>query len=111
MLKANLEELTGTSDTIFKVIVLINKDILKENPIEDLFDRETDEMMIRNSYRSEGLKEGEKRGEKRGTEKTKLELAKSFKDKGVDVNTISDVTGLSLKKIMLLWFLVTIIVL
>ena len=81
-------------------------DILKEKPFEELFDRETDEMMIRNSYRSEGFKDGEKHGEKRGikigADNAKLDLAKKLKNEKVDLNLISRTTGLSIKKVMTL---------
>ena len=77
-------------------------EILKENPIKELVDRETDEQMKINSSRIEGFKDGEKRGEKRGIEKTKVELAKNFKSQGFPLDAISKATGLSLKKIMML---------
>ena len=53
---------------------------------------------------SEGEKRGEKRGEKigekRGEEKGKINIAKSMKKKGFDINIIMELTGLSRDKIV-----------
>lgn len=46
-----------------------------------------------------GMKEGVKRGMERGIEKGKFEVAKNMMKDNFDLNTISNVTGLSLREI------------
>ncbi len=46
-----------------------------------------------------GERRGEKRGEKRGMEKKAKETAKNMLKRGIDIETISDVTGLKKKEI------------
>ncbi len=47
----------------------------------------------------EGIKEGEKRGEKRGEKKGKIEIAKKMIEKGMNIETIIEITGLTKKEI------------
>ena len=47
----------------------------------------------------EGRKEGKKEGEKAGAKKKQLEIAKMMKNKGMDVDTIVEITGLSKEEI------------
>ena len=47
----------------------------------------------------EGLVEGERRGLAKGEAKARLETARKMKAKGLDVETIAEVTGLSLKEV------------
>jgi flagellar biosynthesis/type III secretory pathway protein FliH len=49
--------------------------------------------------KKEGLVEGEERGIKKGENKKALEIAKAMKQKGIDLSTIMDVSGLSIKEI------------
>lgn len=48
---------------------------------------------------SKGLEEGRKEGEKAGAKKKQLEIAKMMKNKGMDVDTIVEITGLSKEEI------------
>ena len=49
--------------------------------------------------RAEGLKEGEKKGIKKGIQQEKLEIAKQMLLKGLDMQLICEMTGLSKKRI------------
>ena len=46
-----------------------------------------------------GMARGLEEGLERGAQKTKIELAKKLKDKGVDINLINETTGLSIEEI------------
>lgn len=75
------------------------------------YDPEEEERMIIKSYRDEarreGLKEGEeigiKKGEevgiKKGEERSKIEMAKAMKSKGLSLQLIIEITGLDEKTI------------
>ena len=49
--------------------------------------------------KAEGLEEGFEKGETKGSEKSKLEIAKNLKRKGMDIDTIAEVTGVSKEEI------------
>ncbi len=46
-----------------------------------------------------GKAEGLEEGRKEGSEKSKLEIAKNLKQKGMDIDTIAEVTGVSKEEI------------
>ena len=48
----------------------------------------------------EGEAKGEKQGEARGEKKAKLETAKKMLEKGIDIETIIEVTGLTKEAIL-----------
>lgn len=56
---------------------------------------EHDEASVRNMAFNDGLKEGIEKG----IEKEKLETAKKLKEKGMDINTIAQITGLTIEEI------------
>ena len=60
---------------------------------------EHDEASVKAMSFNEGLKEGMEKGMKRGIEKRNLEIAKEMKEKGIDINTISQITGLTIEEI------------
>jgi predicted transposase/invertase (TIGR01784 family) len=49
--------------------------------------------------RKAGLKEGEKKGKMECRKEEKIEMAKKMKEKGTDVEFISEITGLSKEEI------------
>ena len=49
--------------------------------------------------RKEGEKRGEEKGRKEGERKKAIETAKKMKEKGMDIQTIKEITGLSREKI------------
>ena len=46
-----------------------------------------------------GIKEGEERGEERGEKKSAFRVALNCLRKGMDIQTISEITGLSVERI------------
>lgn len=54
---------------------------------------------IRREATEEGLKEGREKGLKEGREEERLSNALKMKAKGLDYETISDITGLSIQEI------------
>ena len=54
---------------------------------------------IRREATEEGLKEGREKGMKKGREEERLSNALKMKAKGLDYETISDITGLSIQEI------------
>ena len=103
------------------------REMLLAEPFEPLFDREEDQRRIMNTKIrkaeklatkrglskgfkqgisqgiaqgiEQGIEQGISRGIEQGRSSEKQELAKKFKDKGVDVNIISEATGLSLSEL------------
>ncbi|MCP5047452.1 MAG: hypothetical protein GY940_09795 [bacterium] len=55
---------------------------------------------IAEGWLKEGRKEGEKKGIKKGIKEGKLEMAKRMKEKGMDIDTIAEISGLSNEQIM-----------
>ena len=49
--------------------------------------------------KEEGIKEGKEEGIKEGKEQEKYSLARNMKNKNMDLNLISELTGLSIEKI------------
>lgn len=56
---------------------------------------EREEAAIRNM----GYRDGVKDGKKAGTEETTMKLAKKMKEKGMDINAIAEVTGLTIEQV------------
>ena len=52
-----------------------------------------------NVEREEGIKEGIKKGKLEGIRDEKYSMAKSMKTKNLDINLISEITGLTIDKI------------
>lgn len=50
-----------------------------------------------------GLKEGLQQGIEQGIEQNKIDIAKNMISKGIDINFISEITGLSIEKINILY--------
>lgn len=98
MLGLNLEELKEFykeyGDDIMKEYMDQMENVLDYEEIEPLFTKEEERVLEVNAAREEGVEKGEKKKE--------AELAKKFKQQGVDLNIISKATGLSVKKIMML---------
>ena len=72
---------------------------------DELSHRDT-ELNARRRAREEGFIEGEAvglaKGEEKGSYAEKLRSAKKMKDKGIDVQTIIDITGLTLEEVNIL---------
>ena len=49
--------------------------------------------------REEGIKEGMEEGVEKGKKSEKIAIAKKFKNSGIDINIISENTGLSIEEI------------
>ena len=83
------------------------KDEIKEtndalNVYEDImswYDYDKDQENIRKSEINRAEKKGIEQGLKQGIQKEKLESAKKMKKKNIDLNTISEITGLSIDEI------------
>lgn len=82
-------------------------DLSSDEEIVAFFNSEKDRIMLQNTYIKEATREGFnngfnngfKDGLKDGKKQEKIEIAKNMLDKKIDVNTISEVTGLSLDEI------------
>ena len=73
--------------------------ILYERYVEDRRNRES---IVINNYRAgklKGIEEGKEEGLKEGIKKGKLETAKNMLKKGLDINLVSEITGLSIEEI------------
>lgn len=127
MLGLNLEKLEKFNeeygDDIVAEYTKSFREMLLAEPFEPLFDREEDQRRIMNTKIrkaeklatkrglskgfkqgisqgiEQGIEQGISRGIEQGRSSEKQELAKKFKDKGVDVNIISEATGLSLSEL------------
>ncbi|WP_133512575.1 JAB domain-containing protein [Candidatus Thiosymbion oneisti] len=53
----------------------------------------------RNEGKKEGKKEGLKEGEEKGRKEEKIEMAKAMKRKGMDIQDIEDISGLTIEEI------------
>ena len=64
---------------------------------------EHDEASVRNMAFNEGMKkgieEGLEKGKNEGAKQRDFEIAKKMKEKGMDINTIAELTGLTIKEI------------
>ena len=113
--KSELEKIKLNNKIEEKIIEKIKKYNLNKESYEKM--KESEEKMnleglLRYKGREEGIKIGEKRGEKRGIsigekrgeikgiQKNTLELAKKMLRKKIDIRDISEITGLSEKKLM-----------
>ena len=91
LIKFNLEygdEIVNEYTEKFKEVVTLEE-------FEPLFSKEEDELRIRNSIASYNLRQGIEEGEKN----KQIEIAKNMLLKGIDLNTISEVTNLSIEEI------------
>lgn len=57
------------------------------------------ENSLKTQFRKEGLAEGRAEGKKEGMKEASLEHDKKMLEKGIDINDISDITGLSIEEI------------
>ena len=83
--------------------LLYGIDYEEEKRIEDNLKKETYLRIGREEGKEVGQKEGEangiKKGEVSGARKTRLQNAKKMLEKGLDINLIKEITGLSEKEI------------
>ena len=94
-------------EEIRKDIERTNNDLNHEKDLMSWYSKEKDEEAIRNGEISEffedgrkaGVEEGIDLGRSQGIEQRNMELAKSFKEKGVSINIIAESTGLSISEI------------
>ena len=98
-----IEELVGDLMTKEEKKELMDtvKIIKKGDPLWEAMeeDRIYYENTVRHEIYQDGLKEGRESGLKEGQESEQLKIAKNLKDLGVDMNTISKSTGLSIEKL------------
>ena len=66
---------------------------------EGLFDQYSSFNIGKKEGREEGLKEGEKKGLKKGLKEKSIEIAKNMLKKGLDINLISELSGLTIEEI------------
>ena len=71
---------------------IINMDMAEMDRAQEITD-------ARQEGREEGIKEGEVRGEARGKEENKIEIAKKMLEAKVDIEKISEFTGLTIEKV------------
>ena len=81
-----------------KVLADMIKDINDEKRLFEYMDPLEEKKKWERTFEEIGEKRGEKRGEKKGILKT----AKKMLNKKIDINLISEITGLTKKQIMML---------
>ena len=94
-------------EKVKKDIETTNYDLNCNDDLMSWYSREQDEIAIKNGeraemladVRAEVLDEGIKQGIEKGIEQRNFELARKFKEKGVDIQLISEVTGLNVSSI------------
>ena len=79
--------------------LLYGIDYEEEKRIEDNLKKETYLRIGREEGKEVGQKEGRAEGEAIGARKTRLQNAKKMLEKGLDINLIKEITGLSEKEI------------
>lgn len=90
----DLEKLSKEDKVITKYMEELER--VNEDPkFREYVSAEQDNRMIENTIR----KCERRRGREEGSSSTKKEIAKSFLTKNVDINTISECTGLSIEEI------------
>ena len=75
------------------------EEVNKDPEFREFMSAEEDNKKIENSLRREAIESGRKEGIEQGSTKKALEIAKSMITKGVDIDLISELTGLSKEKI------------
>ena len=94
-------------DTIFEKAInkynyfTDNKDLLNEYDRREAYLIYQDSLMrgAKKDGFDEGIEEGIKRGIKEGEKNKAISMAKSMKAKNMDINLISEITGLTIKEI------------
>ena len=64
-----------------------------------LMSDEEEERLLKNSYIQEGIEQGIEKGIEQGIEQQTIELTKNMLKKNIDINQISEITGLSTDEI------------
>ena len=85
-----------------KVLADMIKDINDEKRLFEFMDPLEEKKKWERTFEEIGEKRGEKRGEKKGRKAGIMETAKKMLKKKIDINLISEITGLSIKQIMML---------
>ena len=90
-------------NTIFDEVDKKCKSFISENPLLDVYKiKEAEEYFQRETLHREwekGIKKGIEKGREEGKKYSTLIIAKAMKDKGMDANTIMELTGLSIEEI------------
>jgi predicted transposase/invertase (TIGR01784 family) len=85
-----------------KVVELIDFDKLSPEAVHLMKVSEQKKAMrkiVENEGFEKGIKEGEKKGIEKGRKTEKIEMAKKLKKKGIDIDVISEASGLSKEEI------------
>ena len=94
-------------NTIFDEVDKKCKSFISENPLLDVYKiKEAEEYFQRETLHREwekgiekGIEKGREEGREEGKKYSTLIIAKAMKDKGMDANTIMELTGLSIEEI------------
>ena len=98
-------------NTIFDEVDKKCKSFISENPLLDVYKiKEAEEYFQRETLHREwekgiekgieqGIEKGIEKGREEGKKYSTLIIAKAMKDKGMDANTIMELTGLSIEEI------------
>ena len=87
--------------TIEKVVEDLDEMSADENERLEAFKRKL-AIWDYNTTMAEAREEGEKSGEKRGEQRKQQEIAKKMKEKGIEIETIVEITGLTKEEIVAL---------
>ena len=86
-------------NTIFDEVDKKCKSFISENPLLDVYKiKEAEEYFQKETLHRE-LEKGIEQGIEEGTKYSRLIIAKAMKDKGMDTNTIMELTGLNEEEI------------
>jgi predicted transposase/invertase (TIGR01784 family) len=77
------------------------KEIPPEVKMPKVYEADITDLIVpfKEKWKREGLKEGLEEGKKQGELKAKIEIAKKLLKKGIDIEIISEATGLSKKEL------------
>ena len=101
MLDANSEELKELckGDAIMEKFKENVDKLNDDKTVIDFLTKEEEDEIIKNSYYDDGLEAGLKQGKEFGQMEEKIDLAKKMILKKMDLEDISDITGLSIKEL------------
>ncbi|WP_304333157.1 Rpn family recombination-promoting nuclease/putative transposase [Brachyspira innocens] len=101
-LEKDINKLIGGNTIMSKVIDKYKRFVADEKEMSAYNERDTflyGQAAMLQYERAEGKKEGIEIGFQQGIEKEKYSLAENMKNKNMDINLISELTGLSIEKI------------
>lgn len=91
-LSGNIEKLSNDEDEIVLYTKLSKEELERNTLIEEA-------RIAKEKARIDGLEEGRAEGMKKGIKQDKIEVARNMKNKNIDINIISECTGLAIEEL------------